>query len=61
MAIIAWPCVLRTALPCCGGNHLERGGLQLHDAVRINCEKGVTTEMSSIWAKECMLMIVLVI
>ena len=26
----------RTALPCSGGYHLERGGMPLHDAVVIN-------------------------
>ena len=34
----------RTALPCSGGYHLERGGTPLHDAVGINCKKGSTTE-----------------
>ena len=34
----------RTALPCSGGYHLERGGMLLHDAVGINCKKGATTE-----------------
>ena len=42
----------RTALPCSGGYHMERGGMPLHDAVGmtlheavgINCEKGATTE-----------------
>ena len=27
----------RTALPCSGGYHMERGGMPLHDAVGINC------------------------
>ena len=52
----------RTALPCSGGYHMERGGMPLHDVVGINCEKGATseikTQLSSIWAKECMLMTV---
>ena len=44
-----WPSLLdtvffRTALPCSGGYHMERLGMPLHDAVGINCEKGVTTE-----------------
>ena len=26
----------RTALSCSGGNHMERGGMPLHDAVGIN-------------------------
>ena len=34
----------RTALPCSGGYHMERGGMPLHDAVGINCKKGETTE-----------------
>ena len=34
----------RTALPCSGGYHLERGGMPLQDAVGINCKKGATTE-----------------
>ena len=38
------PVLFRTALPCSGGYHLERGGMPLHDAVGIKCEKGATTE-----------------
>ena len=34
----------RTALPCSGGYHMERGRMPLHDAVGINCKKGATTE-----------------
>ena len=34
----------RTALPCSGGYHLERGGILLHDAVGINRKNGATTE-----------------
>ena len=56
------PVFFRTALPCSVGYHLERGGMPSHDVVGINCKKGTTTEyqaqMSSIWAKGCMLMIV---
>ena len=33
----------RTALPCFGGYHMERGGMSLH-AVGINCKKGAITE-----------------
>ena len=37
------------------------GGMPLHGAVGINCKKGATmntkAQMSSIWAKGCMLMI----
>ena len=29
---------------CMGGYHMERGGMQLHDAVGINCEEGKTPE-----------------
>ena len=38
------PVFFRTALPCSGGHHLERGGMPLHDAVGINCNNGATTE-----------------
>ena len=34
----------RTAPPCSGGSHMERGGMPLHDAVGIHCKKGATTE-----------------
>ena len=34
----------RTALPCSGVYHMERGGMPLHDVVGINCKKGVTIE-----------------
>ena len=46
--------------------HMERGGMLLHDVVGINCKKGATTEyhikaqVSSIWAKGCILIIVCV-
>ena len=54
----------RTALPCSGGYHMDRGGMPLHDAVGINCKKGelpkIKTQLSSIWAKGCMLMTVCV-
>ena len=61
----------RTALPCSGGYHMERGGMPLHDAVGINCKKGgwvngwdkllnIKTQLSSIWAKGCILMTVCV-
>ena len=54
----------RTALPCSSGYHMERGGMPLHDAVGINSKKGATTEnqaeVSSIWAKGCILMTVCV-
>ena len=38
------PVLFRTALRCSGGDHLERGGVPLHDAVGINCKNGTTTE-----------------
>ena len=38
------PVFFRTALPCSGGYHMERGGMPLHDAVGINSKKGATTE-----------------
>ena len=38
------PVFFRTALPCSGGYHMERGGMPLHDVVGINCKKGATTE-----------------
>ena len=41
--ILLGPAFFRTALPCSGGYHLERGGM-MHDAVGVNCEKGATTE-----------------
>ena len=34
----------RTALPCSGACHMERGGMPLHHAVGINCKKGITIE-----------------
>ena len=38
------PVFFRTAFPCSGGYHMEKGGMPFHDAVGINCEKGATTE-----------------
>ena len=38
------PVLFRTALLCSGGYHLERSGMQSHDAVGINCKEGATTE-----------------
>ena len=44
---------------------LERGGMPLHNAVGINCKKGellkIMAQVSSIWAKGCILMIVSVL
>ena len=34
----------RTALPCSGGYHMERGGMPFHDAVGMNCKNGESTE-----------------
>ena len=39
IAIFAWHCVLQTALPCSGGDHMEKGRMPLYDAVGINCKK----------------------
>ena len=38
------PVFFRTALPCSGGYHMERGGMLFHDAFGINCKKSSTTE-----------------
>ena len=57
------PVFFRAALPCSGGYHIERGGMPLHDEVGINCKKGVMkikAQLSSIWAKRCILMTVCV-
>ena len=35
------PVLFRTALPCSGGDHLERGGMPLPCAVGINCKNGI--------------------
>ena len=55
----------RTALPCSGGYHLERGGMPLHDAIGINCKRAkllnTKAQMSSIWAMGCMLRIMCVL
>ena len=37
-------CSFGPPIPCSGGFHLERGGIQLHDAVGINCKNGAITE-----------------
>ena len=55
-----------TALPCSVGYHMDRGGMLLHDAVGINSKKNpnyckIMAQMSIIWAKGCMLMIVCVL
>ena len=65
MPFLLGPVFFRTALPCSGGYHMERGGMPLHDAVGINSKNGATTENkgadASIWAKGCMFMIVCVL
>ena len=43
-AIFVGPVFFRTALPCSGGYHMERGGMPLHNVVGINCKKDATTE-----------------
>ena len=46
------PVFFRTALPCSGGYHMERGGMMpLHDAVEINCKKDATTENQGLGVK----------
>ena len=37
------PVFFRTSLPYSGSYHLVTGGMPLHDAVGINCEKGAPT------------------
>ena len=37
----------RTALSCSGSYPLERGRMPLHDAVGINCKKGVTMKIKA--------------
>ena len=53
-----------TGLPCSGGYHMERGGMPLHDEVRINCKRAqllkIKAQVSSIYAKWCILMTVCV-
>ena len=48
------PVFFRAALPCSGGYHLERGGMPLHDAVKMAPLLKIKTQVSSIWAKGCM-------
>ena len=58
------PVFFRTAIPFSGGYHMERGGMSLHRVVGINCKKGallkIKAQLSSIWAKGCILMTVCV-
>ena len=55
----------QTALPCSGVYYLESGGMPLHDAVRINVKRAqllnIKAQMSRIWDKGSMLIIVLVL
>ena len=44
MPFFLGPVFFRTALPCSGAYHLERGGMPLHDAVGIKCKMGGTTQ-----------------
>ena len=44
LSFLLGPAFFRAALPCSCGYHLESGGMQLHDAVEINCKQGGTTE-----------------
>ena len=50
-AILLGPVFFRTALPCSGGYHLDRGGMPLHNVVGINCKKGATTENQGVGVK----------
>ena len=43
LPILIGPVFFRTTLRCTGGYHLERGGMPLHDAVGLNCKKGITS------------------
>ena len=38
------PVFFRTALPCSGGYHLEKGGMPLHDVNVIYCQKRAISE-----------------
>ena len=42
--------------------HMDRGGMPLHDVVGINCKRAqllkMKAQLSSIWAKVCILMTV---
>ena len=54
-----------TALPCFSGYHMEMGGMPLYDAAGINCKTSanilkIKAQVSSIWAKGCILMTVYV-
>ena len=55
----------RPALPYSGGYHMETEKMSLHDAVGINCKRGSTlkikAQVSSIWAKGCILVTVCVL
>ena len=59
------PVFFRTALPCSGGYHIERGGMPLRDAVGITVKGAqllkIKAQVSSIWAKGYMLMTVCVL
>ena len=54
-----------TALPYSRGYHLDMGGMPLHEAVGIIVKRAqllnIKAQMSSIWAKGCMLLIVCVL
>ena len=63
-SILLDPVFFRTSLPCSSGYHMEIGGMQLHDAVGINCKRAqllkIKAQVSSIWAKGCISMTVCV-
>ena len=46
------PVFFRTALPCSGGYHLERGGMPLHDTVGTNYKKCETIENQGAGVKD---------
>ena len=51
LAFLLGPVFFRTALPCSGGYHMERGGMPLNDVVGINCKNGATTKNQGSAAK----------
>ena len=59
------PVFFRTAFPCSGGCHLEKGGMPFLIRLRLTVKRmqllKIEEQISSIWANWCMLMIVCVI
>ena len=54
------PVFFRTALPCSGGYHLERGRMRLVLTVKMAQILKIKAQMSSIWATVCMLIVCVV-